>query len=47
MIAPKERVIEVWRHTGVQTAAGHERAGSSAINGFELVPAELFAPPRA
>ncbi len=47
LLDPKRRTIEVWRDTGATRVLGSERAVSSAIAGFELMPAVLFAPPRA
>ena len=47
VLPPEERAIEVWRDEGATHAMGSERAVSSAIDGFALVPAQLFAPPRA
>jgi Uma2 family endonuclease len=46
LLDPNAKSIEVHTSQGVRTARGAEQITSAAITGFELVPEELFDPPR-
>ena len=46
IIDPDERVLEVWTVDGLRDAKGAEQLRSGVLDGFSLVPDELFTPAR-
>jgi Uma2 family endonuclease len=46
LLDPNAKSIEVHAPQGVRIARGPERIASTSIAGFDLVPDELFEPPR-
>ncbi len=43
LVDPMEKHVEVWSATGMRLASGNVVATSAVIDGFEVVPNELFA----